>query len=365
MTTGAADVGAFSISTFGAGLAAFAIDDAEEVDESEAAALIGRTDGTWPYNHGAEHFVRIRMVYTMVSDDVGSLERLRTADERGTEPVDIELSYVLELGGEDRVRGGGIDGAGAHGGAGGGRGARVWLCHGGARDRRGRAPRSADCGASTAPVVASGMPFPLTVGGRTVASPPELAALAQTDADGPGGTVVPGQRPCDWIPDLVASGALELGLARGLGAALLQNANAITVAEGARIARALTPSPLDQLVLMALDVHDVVLLLQNDPARPEFSVEDTLLRSAVEVAPLDDDTTRGKILTRLRHAGLPGLELRVLLDHGRPDEVARWMPALLEEELEEDQLEQLRRRASADDAVAAWLLEHVPGLAGH
>jgi len=206
------------------------------------------------------------------------------------------------------------------------------------------------------------MPFPLTVGGRTVASPPELAALAQTDADGPGGTVVPGKRPCEWIPELVASGALELGLARGLGAALLQNANPTTVAEGARIAQALTPSPLDQLVLMALDVHDAVLLLQNDPARPEFSVEDSLLRSAVEVAPLDDDATRAKLLMRLRHAGLPELELQVLLDHGSLVEVAHWMPALLEEGVGEEGLGRLRTRASSDDGVAAWLQANVPDL---
>ncbi len=203
------------------------------------------------------------------------------------------------------------------------------------------------------------MPFPLTVGGRTVASPPDLAALAQADARGAGGTVVAGQRPWQWILGLVQGGALDEKLAVGLGAALLQNANPVTVAEGARIAEALHPSPLGRLVLLALDAHDSVLLLQNDPARPEFSVEDSLLRSAVVVAPLDQPTVRERLLTRLRHAGLPELEWIVLLAHGSVDEMRWWMPALLEEDLEEHDVALVRGRAAREDEVAAWLREHV------
>jgi len=203
------------------------------------------------------------------------------------------------------------------------------------------------------------MPFPLTVGGRNVASPPELAALAQADAAGAGGTVVAGQRPWQWILGLVQSGALDAKLAMGLGAALLQNANAVTVAEGARVAEALHPSPLGRLVLLALDAHDSALLLQNDPARPDSSVEDSLLRCAVVVAPLDQPGVRERLLTRLRHAGLPDLELIVLLAHGSLDEVRWWMPALLEEELEAHDLVLVRGRAARDDEVAAWLREHV------
>ncbi len=203
------------------------------------------------------------------------------------------------------------------------------------------------------------MSFPVTVGGRVVASPPELAALAQADANGPGGTVVPGLRPWQWIVGLVQAGALDPKLAMGLGAALLQNANPVTVAEGARLAEALHPSPLDRLVLLALDAHDAALLLQNDPARPEFSVEDSLLRSAAAVAPLDNDTVRANLLTRLRHAGLPELELIVLLAHGSPTEIALWMPALLEEGLDEQGWMLVRGRAGRDDEVAGWLKENL------
>jgi hypothetical protein len=63
---------------------------------------------------------------------------------------------------------------------------------------------------------------------------------------------------------------------------------------------------------------------------------------------------------RLRYAGLPDLELVVLLGHGTLDEVRLWMPALLEEGLDEPGQELVRARSEGDDEVAAWLREHVP-----
>jgi len=199
------------------------------------------------------------------------------------------------------------------------------------------------------------MPFPLSIGAHTVAGPPELAALAQGDADGPGGTVVEGQRPAQWVMGLVASGDLERRLAIGLGAALLQHARPATVAEGARLAEALHPSPLSPLVVHALSAHDTLLLLQVDPARPDRSVEDTLLRSAVAVADLRDQGVRGQVLERLRHAGLPELEAEVLLEHGTIEELRRWVPALRSEGLSEAVQERVRARVARGDDGARWL----------
>ena len=199
------------------------------------------------------------------------------------------------------------------------------------------------------------MSFPLTVGDRVVASPPELAALAQADADGPGGLVVPGQRPVQWILGLVQSGALDAKLAMGLGAALLQNASPVTVAEGARIAVALHPSPLDRLVVLALDAHDATVLLQVDPARPTYSVEDSLLRSAVAVAPLHERFVFDKVLTRVRNAGLPGLELAVLMAHGQLEDLQQWLPALLEEGLDAEDMPHIRERIARGDEGGQWL----------
>jgi hypothetical protein len=201
------------------------------------------------------------------------------------------------------------------------------------------------------------MPFPLTLAGRVISSPHELAALAQADAAGEGGSVIPGLRPWQWVLGLVADGSLEPRLAMGLGAALLQNPNPVTVAEGARLAVGLHPSPLDRLVVLALDAHDAALLLQVDPGRPGASVEDSLLRSAVEVAPLDDALTRTTVLTRLRNAGLPALEFQVLMEHGTLADVRRWMPALLEEGLEDEDRPHLQKRIERGDEVAIWLQE--------
>lgn len=205
------------------------------------------------------------------------------------------------------------------------------------------------------------MPFPLRIGDRVVASPPELASLALADAAGPGGTLVPGQRPARWVADLVATGALEAKLAIGLGAALIQHPNPVAVAEGARLAVALHPSPLGDMVVLALDAHDAGLLLQVDPAGDGASVEDSLLRSAVKVARLSEPFLRDRVLTRLRHAGLPDLELQVLAEHGSLSELQTWIPALLEEPLGDEGIDRLRARVGRGDEGGRWLAEALEG----
>jgi hypothetical protein len=145
----------------------------------------------------------------------------------------------------------------------------------------------------------------------------------------------------------------------GLAAALLQHPTAVTVAEGARLAIALHPSPLDDLVVLALDAHDPALLLAVDPAGGGASVEDTLLRAAALVARLDDAFLRDKVLTRLRHAGLPELELAVLAAYGDLAELQRWLPALLEEDLGDGGRRRLAARVARDDEGGRWLAGYV------
>lgn len=199
------------------------------------------------------------------------------------------------------------------------------------------------------------MSFPLQIADRTVDSPPELAELVRQDADGPGGSVVPDQRPWEWVMGLVGSSRLDHGLALALGAALLREADPATVAEGARLARALHPSPLDELLVHAVDAHDPLVLLQVDPAEPSRSVEDTLLRAVVELADLRPPAVRGRVLEHLRHAGLPGLEIRVLLRHGDVEDLRRWLPAVLEEGLDEEGLALVGERVAQGDDGGRWL----------
>jgi len=199
------------------------------------------------------------------------------------------------------------------------------------------------------------MSFPLTIGEHVVEDPPALAALVARDAAGPGGSVVVGQRPWEWILALVEQGALPTELAVGLAAALLQQPDAATIAEGARLASALHPSPLDELVVHALGAHDMLVLLQVDPAEPSRSVEDTLLHAAVAVAPLGAADHRAALLERLRNAGLSGLEARVLLTHGELWELRRWLPALRSEGLPSGSEELVAQRVARGDEAGRWL----------
>ncbi|MEZ4238459.1 MAG: hypothetical protein R3F59_20365 [Myxococcota bacterium] len=201
------------------------------------------------------------------------------------------------------------------------------------------------------------MSFPLTVGGREIPDPPSLATLVRMDAGAASGQVVPGKRPAEWVADLVADGALEQRLAVGLAAALIQHPAAETVCEGARLAVALGEPVLGRVILRALDAHDTGLLLGTDPADPAASVEDVLLRGGVALAELSDDAVRGALLERLRHAGLPGLEVAVLARWSTPEELRQWLPAVLAEALTEAGVAALADRLAVGDE-GAEVVEH-------
>lgn len=199
------------------------------------------------------------------------------------------------------------------------------------------------------------MSFPLTVGGRQVADPPGLAELVHADS-GPGpGTVVPGKRPAEWILDLVADGALSRRLAIGLGAALVQHPDAGPICEGARLARALGDFALGTLILQALEAHDTGVLLACDPASPEGSVEDLLVIAAGACCDLSDPILRSSLLEKARNAGLREVELPVLAGHGTLEELQDWLPAVLAETLDPEEIALLEVRAARDDAAGRFV----------
>jgi hypothetical protein len=178
--------------------------------------------------------------------------------------------------------------------------------------------------------------------------------------------VVPGLRPAQWVMELVNSGVLERRLAIGLAAALIQHPEPVTVCEGARLSANLGEGVLGAVVLRALAGHDMALLLQTDPQFPDSSVEDTLLMAATRICQLSDPQVRRPLLERLRHAGLPALEIPVLCDHGDPEDLAFWLPAVLAEGISEREMwlvaDRIRRDAHAGSVV--WdVLREWPDLA--
>jgi len=204
------------------------------------------------------------------------------------------------------------------------------------------------------------MSFPLTIGPHQLASPPELAELVGRDAD-VGGLVVEGQRPSAWLVGLWQEGQLTRDDVLALGAGMLRQPVAGLITEGARLAEALHPSPLGPLVVAAAGAHDPLVLLQVDPALPERSVEDTLLRASVLVGDHSDRAARRSLLRRLRHAGLPDLEGEVLLPHGEVEELRRWWPALQSEGVPEAVEALVAARIAKGDDGGQWLAARHPG----
>lgn len=199
------------------------------------------------------------------------------------------------------------------------------------------------------------MSFPLSIGDRLVADPASLAALVRDDSGSESGAVVPGKRPCEWVADLVRDGRLERRLAVGLADALLRQPAPSTACEGARLACALEEPTLGSVLIDALKAHDTGLLLGVDPAGAGASVEDTLLRAAAELADLSDADIRREVLQRLRNAGLPDVEIPILLRYGDADELRSWLPAVLTEGLELGDLPHVQARIDRGDEGAAVL----------
>ncbi len=204
------------------------------------------------------------------------------------------------------------------------------------------------------------MPFPLTIGTVAVSTPPELAALVRSDAHTP--ALIPGKRPCDWLVDLVEAGELERELVVELAAALLQHPEAMSVTEGARVGAILGEAKLAELMLRALDGHDLALLLAPDPADLDSSVEDTVLRAAGRIVSAEDDAIRELLLTRLRYAGLPDVELAILCRWGSVHEMRVWLPAVLSESVGEAERLRLLTRIDDPDPAAVILRQTVERL---
>lgn len=177
------------------------------------------------------------------------------------------------------------------------------------------------------------MSFPLTLAGRTFDTGPDLARTVMDDAIAGGGTVVDGQRPAAWLAEAVRAGELPRALAVGLSAALVQAGRTAGIVEAAELAAELGLTELAALLPAALDGLDVGLLLTPDPREPDRSVEDALLAAWAAIATAEDATSRDALLGRLRHAGLRGLELRVLARTGDPATVRSSLPPILVEEL--------------------------------
>lgn len=177
------------------------------------------------------------------------------------------------------------------------------------------------------------MSFPLTLAGRTFDSGPDLARAVMDDAIAGGGTVVDGHRPAAWLARAVREGELPRALAVGLSAALVQSGRTAGIVEVATLAADLGLTELASLLPAALDGLDVGVLLTPDPRQPDRSVEDALLDAWAAIATAEDAASRDALLGRLRHAGLRGLELRVLARTGDPETVRQVLPPILVEEL--------------------------------
>jgi hypothetical protein len=197
------------------------------------------------------------------------------------------------------------------------------------------------------------VPFPLQLGGRTVATPAALGQIAQRDAAH--GGAVAGERVAGWASGLVRDGALTAREGLGLTAALLRHPEAATVSEGARLAVALADREAGALLLLALEGHDVGLLLAPDPGDLGRSVEDALIRSAAAVSELSDADARARLLDRARHAGLAVEEARILARWGTADEIARALPGLLTEGWPAAALPDAAARVAGGGAAAAVL----------
>jgi hypothetical protein len=207
------------------------------------------------------------------------------------------------------------------------------------------------------------MPFPLRVGPHTFATAPELGAAAARDAREGGGSVVAGQAPSAWIVRAVAAGGLTAAEAIALGASLVDSTEPGGVAEGARLLAALRDPRCADLIEAALH-GDVGLMLASDPIVAGQSVEDALLRALAAVADLDDGTTRGRLLERLRNAAMGEIELRVLALHGTPDEIREFVPPLLAEGAPRGAADALAAAARRGPDVALAVIDATAALRG-
>lgn len=206
------------------------------------------------------------------------------------------------------------------------------------------------------------MPFPITFGDRVFSDGPRLLQAVATDAERGGGGIVTGQAPDEWLPELVDDGALTLKELRGLAGALIQAGLAGSLSTGARLARRLRDPELGVLLLRALSAHEMGVLFAIDPLDGQKAVEDVVLDAASSCVDLTDPELRSILLERLRTAGRPDREVFVLVRHATPEEVERWLPGLLAEDLSLDLLRglsELGRKSLAHGIAVDRALDQV------
>jgi hypothetical protein len=80
--------------------------DQEEITEAEAQELVGAAGSNYQWNASATQFRRVDMRFHMISDGVPASQLGLRADQRGIDPVPVDLHYVLELDANGRILGG-------------------------------------------------------------------------------------------------------------------------------------------------------------------------------------------------------------------------------------------------------------------
>ncbi len=84
----------------------YEIVEQSDVSEAQAQALVGTNGSDYQWNTQAARFRQVKLAYWMISDSVPTAELMRRADTREVDPVRVQLNYVLELDGSDRILGG-------------------------------------------------------------------------------------------------------------------------------------------------------------------------------------------------------------------------------------------------------------------
>lgn len=205
------------------------------------------------------------------------------------------------------------------------------------------------------------MPFPLRIAGQKIASARELGALFVADAHANGNGVFEGEPPHVWVGRLVNKGAIDLDVAFALVALILASRDPAAVAEAARLGARLPPKLLQSLFPAAIDAQDTGVLLHPDPFLPSRSVEDALLTAWAATAP-DDLAVRAPLIERLRNAGLPDLEVALLVRHGTPEEIRTTLPLVFIEGVPAGTAEALSPILARGDAVVNAFRAVLQGL---